>query len=184
MYKREEKLDVVNEKNEVIGSAKRREIHSKGLWHRGVHVLVFNPEREVLLTIRSKKRQQFPNCYDVSVSEHVKESETYIEAAKRGLYEELSIQNVALVPLIEFKMEYSPGDNHFSEIFFCTYSGKIKIDKEEVDDAKFVDIEDVKTRLYTVHDKFSPWAFEIFRWFIGLPSRLEIVKTFKSKPKI
>ena len=36
----EEIFDVVNEHDEVIGAAPRREVHARGLRHRAVHVLV------------------------------------------------------------------------------------------------------------------------------------------------
>src|SRR5437870_3520289 len=38
----EEWFDVVNERDEVIRRATRREVHATGLWHRAVHVLVFD----------------------------------------------------------------------------------------------------------------------------------------------
>ena len=41
MAYREEWFDVVNERDEVIRRATRREVHATGLWHRAVHVLVF-----------------------------------------------------------------------------------------------------------------------------------------------
>jgi isopentenyldiphosphate isomerase len=38
----EETLDVVNDRDEVIGRRTRREVHRLGLIHRAVHVLVFS----------------------------------------------------------------------------------------------------------------------------------------------
>ena len=35
-------FDVVNERDEVIGRELRQNVHARGLWHRAVHVLVFD----------------------------------------------------------------------------------------------------------------------------------------------
>ena len=45
----EEIFDIVNERDEVIGQAPRKEVHARGLWHRAIHVLVFNSRGDFLL---------------------------------------------------------------------------------------------------------------------------------------
>ena len=54
----EEIFDVVNERDEVVGQAARREVHRRGLLHRAVHVLVFNSRGEVFLQKRSMKKNE------------------------------------------------------------------------------------------------------------------------------
>jgi isopentenyldiphosphate isomerase len=178
-----EKVNVLDRRGRVSGSASRDEVHSNGLWHRGVHVLVFNQRNEVLLPVRSSKRPSFPGCYDVSVSEHVKAGERYVEAAERGLLEELGISGATLLPRIEFRMNYSPQDNHFSRIYTCTSSENVKIDKEEVESARFVDLATLKSLLSQHPDKFASWATEIFKWLLKLPSKLEITRDFDTTKK-
>ena len=53
----EEIFDIVNERDEVVGQAPRKEVHARGLWHRAVHVLVFNTRGEVFLQKRSIKKR-------------------------------------------------------------------------------------------------------------------------------
>ena len=67
----EEIFDVVNERDEVIGQNTRREVHARGLWHRAVHVLVFNAHGEVFLQKRSMKKDLCPGKWDSSSSGHV-----------------------------------------------------------------------------------------------------------------
>ena len=45
MNEQTEIFDIVDECDEVIGSASREEVHRKGLKHRSVHLLVFNRKR-------------------------------------------------------------------------------------------------------------------------------------------
>ena len=42
----DELFDVVDENNEVIGTEKRAIVHSKGLLHRSVNVLLFNKAKQ------------------------------------------------------------------------------------------------------------------------------------------
>jgi len=44
-----EYLDVVDENNRVIGRETREKIHGSGLWHRGVHVIVFDSKNRLIL---------------------------------------------------------------------------------------------------------------------------------------
>jgi isopentenyl-diphosphate Delta-isomerase len=87
----EEIFDVVNERDEVIGQAPRREVHARGLLHRAVHVLVFNSRGEIFLQKRSMKKDRQPGVWDSSSSGHVDSGEHYDETAVRELREELGL---------------------------------------------------------------------------------------------
>ena len=87
----EEWFDVVNERDEVTGRALRREVHARGLWHRAVHVLVFDDDGRVFLQKRTMKKDMSPGLWDSSCSGHVDSGEDYDAAATRELGEELGI---------------------------------------------------------------------------------------------
>lgn len=86
-----ELLAIVDEHDEVIGSKARREIHSQGLRHRAVHILVFDPDGRVCLQKRSLSKDVNPGAWDTSAAGHVDFGETYESAALRELMEELGI---------------------------------------------------------------------------------------------
>ena len=88
----EEIFDVVNEQDEVVGQALRREVHARGLWHRAVHVLVFNRKGEIFLQKRSLKKDNHPGVWDSSTSGHVDSGEDYDTAAVRELREEIGLE--------------------------------------------------------------------------------------------
>ena len=85
----EDIFDVVNERDEVIGRAPRKEVHAKGLMHRAVHVLVLNARGEVFLQKRSMKKDRQPGKWDSSAAGHVDSGETYDVCAVRELQEEI-----------------------------------------------------------------------------------------------
>src|ERR1039457_539455 len=100
----EEIFDVVNERDEVVGQNTRREVHARGLWHRAVHVLVFNAHGEVFLQKRSMKKDRQPGAWDSSCSGHVDSGENYDETAVRELREELGLRVSASLPKL-FKID-------------------------------------------------------------------------------
>ena len=100
----EEIFDVVNERDEVIGQAPRKEVHARGLWHRAIHVLVFNSRGEIFLQKRSLKKDIAAGKWDSSSSGHLDTGEDYDASAVRELREELGI-TLAQPPQRLFKIE-------------------------------------------------------------------------------
>ena len=85
----EETLDIVNDQDEVIGRATRKEVYQKRLQHRIVHVLIFNKQDEMLLQLRAKTVSFCPLHWSTAVGGHVQTGESYEEAADRECVEEL-----------------------------------------------------------------------------------------------
>jgi len=87
----EEIFDIVNERDEVVGQNTRREVHARGLWHRAVHVLVFNARGEVFLQKRSLKKDIAAGKWDSSASGHLDTGEDYDACAVREVREEIGL---------------------------------------------------------------------------------------------
>ena len=85
-------LDVVDTDDRVAGVMERGEIHRKGLFHRSVHVFVFDEAGRLYLQRRSLTKEEHPGKWDSSVSGHVGSGESYEEAAGRELEEEIRLQ--------------------------------------------------------------------------------------------
>jgi isopentenyldiphosphate isomerase len=102
----DEVFDVVNDRDEVIGQATRRETHARRLWHRAVHALAFDASGRVFLQKRSHLKDTSPGCWDSSCSGHLDSGETYDVAVVRELGEEIGLTVTpehGLTPL--FKVE-------------------------------------------------------------------------------
>jgi 16S rRNA (adenine1518-N6/adenine1519-N6)-dimethyltransferase len=85
-------FDVVDENDHITGQATRGEVHARNLFHRAVHVLVFNPRGDLLLQQRSSFKDVHPGVWDSSVSGHLNAGEDYPAAAVRELAEEMAIR--------------------------------------------------------------------------------------------
>jgi isopentenyldiphosphate isomerase len=167
-------LDVVDECDGVKGKETREKIHATGLWHRGVHVLLFDSEERLILQVRSDNKDKYPNPYDTSVSEHLELGEEYENAAYRGLREELGIDNVGLKKILKFRMRYGPNDNMISEIYECQSDGVIQIDETEIKRMEGVYLTKIREMLVKDENKFASWTKEILKWYLKLPSKLLI----------
>src|SRR5213078_1337255 len=103
-YMAEDIFDVVNERDEVVGSKPRSEVHRHGLKHRAVHVLVFNSRGEIFLQKRSMHKDTFPGVWDSSSSGHLDSGEDYDTCALREVAEELGVK-LDCCPQRLFKIE-------------------------------------------------------------------------------
>src|SRR5690606_32035914 len=110
----EETLDVVDEQDNIIGKETRKKVHELGLWHRGVHVFLFDTDGNLLIQKRSADRTSNPLRLDGSVSEHVQSGESFHQAAIRGMKEELGLEPIDIKKLAKFRMNYGIHDNEIS----------------------------------------------------------------------
>ena len=79
----QELFELVNERDEVIGTELRSVCHSKGLLHRAVYCWVFNGAGRLLLQRRSPAKKIGPGQWDLSVAEHLQPGESYLQVRWR-----------------------------------------------------------------------------------------------------
>lgn len=160
MSELDEVLEIVDQNNKVIGKATRGECYKKGLLHRAVNIFIYNAKGEVFLQKRSKKKLKYPSIWDLSCSEHVKPEESFEEAAKRGLQEELGIDTEfkEIIPI--HRMNNSAGEYHDNELvvtFKGNYNGEMSFDSEEVSNGKFFNPEEINNLISKGELKVTPW---------------------------
>lgn len=86
-----EMFDVVDENDGVVRAASRGVVHAENLWHRAIHMLVFNAQGELFLQKRSAWKDKHPGKWDSSAAGHLDSGESYEAAARRELSEELGL---------------------------------------------------------------------------------------------
>lgn len=126
-----EMLDVVDAHNRIVGCAPRRAVHRLGLRHRAVHMLIFDGEDRIYLQRRSPLKDVDPDLWDTSAAGHVDCGEDYLDAARRELAEELSLDDVALEVLCELPARPETGEE-FVRVFIGRTRGEPRPDPREI----------------------------------------------------
>lgn len=137
----DEYLDLVDEQDNVIGKKKRSEIYAEKLTNfHVVNVFIVNSKKEIWIPRRSANKRIFPLCLDMSMGGHVESGETYEDALKRELKEELNLNLndieykflghltplkdivSAFMNVYQIKMDETPNynKNDFIEYFWLT----------------------------------------------------------------
>lgn len=162
-----ELLEVVDENDQVIGQATRGECYQKGLLHRAVNIFILNSQGEVYLQKRSMQKLIYPGRFDISASEHVKPGEPYLEAAKRGLHEELgiSVEPVKVRPVHNLHYPYKNkgliiDDNELVETYRAVCDGKFKLDSSEVSEGSFLSRELINQMIKEDSGQFTDYFLE------------------------
>jgi isopentenyldiphosphate isomerase len=155
----DEIVDVVDAENRVIRRATRGEVRAKNLPHRGVGILCRDPAGRIYVHRRTRTKDVFPGLYDMFVGGVVGSGESYDDAARREVAEELGIVGTELRFL--FHHHYVGPQNHaFIAVYEVTWDGPMRHQESEVEWGAFLDIEEVVRSL--ARWEYVPDGVEIF----------------------
>lgn len=87
-----EKLNILDEKGNIIGEEYRDVIHKKGLLHAEVHVWCVTPDNKLIFQHRAKDKDTYPSLLDATAGGHVDLGETFEESAQKELLEETGMK--------------------------------------------------------------------------------------------
>lgn len=94
MSNSEEILDLVDDRDQVIGTKSRSEIYKQDLKnYRVVNAFIVNSLGKIWIPRRSASKRLFPLGLDMSMGGHVESGENYDQAFERELKEELNIDS-------------------------------------------------------------------------------------------
>ncbi|MEM2915978.1 MAG: NUDIX domain-containing protein [Candidatus Woesearchaeota archaeon] len=151
----QEMLDVVNEKNKVVGKEAREKCHKKFLAHRIIQAFVFDKKGRIFVAKRSKRKAVYPGLLDVSIAGHVDAGETYHQAAIREIHEELGIKPKNIKQLFKFRHKTKP-ENAFIVQYQLTVPRVGKLNKREIESGKFIEWGKMLDMLKRTPKKFAP----------------------------
>jgi len=171
-----EMLDIVTEEDMIIEQQPRTVVHQLGLWHRGAHVFLFTADKKLLVQKRSADRVHSPSLLDCSVSEHVQADESYLQAAHRGLKEEMGVEGIELKELAKFRMNYGVNDNEISVLYEgLVEPAQVKFDPVEIASIQYLSMDELKEILGQESEKFCGWFIELLNLYLNGKGKMEIM---------
>lgn len=168
-------FEVFDDQGHPCGLAPRQEVHRQGLWHRCADVWVFRGDGSLLLQRRAADKDLFPDCWDYSVGEHLKATESYLNGARRGLREELGIVDCELEIVGDLRRvcthvpERSIDDRELSQSFSVVHDGPVHPDQAEVAELRWMAPAAVARWMALEPAAFTPWFRQAGRELELLP---------------
>jgi len=149
-----EMFDTVDENDLVIGPEPREKVHVNNLRHRAVHILITNAAGELFLQKRSIWKDKNPALWDSSTAGHVDAGETYEQAARRELMEEIGAE--CPLELIGRLPCSAQTGWEFIEVFRGRHEGPFRLAPLELETGAFFPLPRIRSWLERTPGDFSP----------------------------
>ena len=156
----EEKVILVDNKNNQIGLMPKMEAHIKGVLHRAFSIIIFNSKSEILLQKRASTKYHTPNLWSNTCCSHQRDGESNITAGRRRLIEEMGF----VTELYEFdsfiyKVNFSSGliEHEYDHIMLGLYDKDPLLNPQEVDDFRWISIDDLSSDIKNNPDIYTAW---------------------------
>jgi len=155
-----EKVILVDKNDNPIGLMEKMEAHEKGVLHRAFSVFIFNNNNEMLLQQRAFSKYHSGGLWTNACCSHPRESETTINAAHRRLKEEMGF-DCDLEEVFDFiykkKLDKGLTEHELDHVFIGKYEGDIKINPEEVNSYKYININALKKDIIDNPNNYTEW---------------------------
>lgn len=151
---------LVDKKGRFKETREKEDAHKNPvILHRAISVLIFN-KNKVLIQKRAKNKKTWPLYWANTCCSHPRKEESYFQAAKRRLYEEMGIKTPlkrAFRIIYQAKYNDKWGENEYDWVFVGEYKGTIRSDPKEVSQYKWVDLASLKKDIILNSQKYTPW---------------------------
>ena len=178
----DEPLCLVNDHDIVVGYATKRDAHSgQGLLHRAFSIFIANEKQEILLQRRSAKKLLWPGFWSNACCSHPRKNESYEQATKRRLYEELGIcASLKFTHRFKYQASYL---NEGSEYELCSvFFGELppfeeqnlNLHPEEVEAVQWLAASDIDMWVKNHPKTLTPWFIKEWNYLRATFSTLEM----------
>lgn len=155
----EKQVDLINNKDKVIGQAGIDYVHKKLLLHRAVHIFIINSEGKLFCRQRSFKKKIYPGYWSTSVGKHVLSDHTYKQTANEALKNTLGI-TCKLNKIGKIKIQDNI-ENEITMLFVGYSSKKMKFNPDQIEDGKFLTINKIEE--LSKQEKITPHLIELLK---------------------
>lgn len=155
-----EHVILVDFEDNAMGTMEKMEAHKKGVLHRAFSILLFNGEGKALLQKRSQNKYHSSGLWTNTCCSHPLPGESMEDATRRRLKEEMGID---VQPAFSYSFVYKAQldknliEHELDHVFVGSFNGTPTINKKEVEDWKYVDIDWLKKDIRQNPDDYTVW---------------------------
>jgi isopentenyl-diphosphate delta-isomerase len=170
----EEQVILVDKNDNQIGLMPKMEAHEKAVLHRAFSVFVFNKKNELMLQQRALHKYHSPGLWTNTCCSHQRNGESNLQAGKRRLQEEMGfVTELKETTSFIYKAPFDNGltEHELDHVMVGYYEDGPIINKDEVDDWKWMPLEVVKADMALHPEYYTSWfkiIFEKFYKFINV----------------
>lgn len=156
----EEKVILVNENDDMVGTMDKIQAHKQGLLHRAFSIFIFNSKGDMLLQQRAFTKYHSGGLWTNACCSHPMPGEKTHDAAQRRLMEELGFETpIEKIFDFTYKADFHNGltEYEFDHVFAGEYEGELDINPDEVNDFIYKEVSVIKNEMQTEPQKFTAW---------------------------
>ena len=155
-----EEVILVDKDDNQIGTEEKIKAHIDAKLHRAFSILIFNNNKELLLQQRALSKYHCPGLWTNTCCSHPRPGEETEDAAYRRLVEEMGFKT-GLQEIFSFIYE-AKFDNNLTEhevdhVFKGIYNTDPVINKEEVNDFKWIKLDDLIKDIEKQPENYTTW---------------------------
>jgi len=157
------KVILVDKNDKEIGQEEKIKAHKEGKLHRAFSVFLFNKKGEMLLQKRAKEKYHSGGLWSNTCCSHPRPGKVLIDEVKRRLKEEMGIEEKEVKDLKEvftliYKLKLGDLTEHeFDHVFLGRFDGKVNPDPTEVEDFKWINLQNLKKDIKENPKKYTEW---------------------------
>lgn len=156
----EEKVILVDDFDNEIGSEEKLKAHQEGKLHRAISVFLFNSSGELLLQKRALTKYHSGGLWSNTCCSHPRPNEAVLDAAKRRLWEEMGIR-CELHKILDFTykafLDQQLIEHEFDHVFIGTFNGIPQINTKEACEWKWADPEWIAADIAGNPGEYTEW---------------------------
>ncbi len=153
-------LILVDLNDNEIGIGSKLPVHEKGQLHRAFSLFLFDGNR-VLIQKRASGKYHCAGLWANTCCSHPGAGQSLEQAVIERLGEECGITGVAVHEAGSFvyRAVFDNGltEYEYDHVFVGEYNGEVNPNPEEIEELKYVDMEELKKDMLECPGKYAPW---------------------------
>ena len=155
---------LVDQNNNEIGTEDKLDAHKKGLLHRAFSIFIFNDNNQILLQKRSDVKYHSGGLWSNTCCSHPYNDKPLVEYANTRLIQEMGIQsNLKEFFSFIYRAEFSNGliEFEYDHVFFGKYNSDPMLNIDEASSFKWINFKQLQLEIEENPTKFTFWLKKI-----------------------